>query len=78
MENLQVHRVQLHLRREDYILKKVFLEDLPRWKNGKNRGNINWEKSIGYEVKFIWGNVNGIIKIINYDSNYRFLNIKLF
>ena len=41
--------------------KKVFLECLPR----KNTINIDWMNSVGYKVFFIYGDVEGIVEIIN-------------
>ena len=46
-------------------MKKVFLEDLPK------RGEyINWKKSIGYKVKFIYDDVKGEVKIVDYKNSY--------
>lgn len=47
-------------------MKKVFLDELPkRNKNGKKR-MIDWKNSIGYKVPFIYNDVVGEFKIINY------------
>lgn len=42
-------------------IRKVFLDELPRTKSGK----INWKKSIGYIVHFIYDNIEGNLEIIN-------------
>ena len=34
-------------------MKKVFLDNLPKWESGKYKGRINWKESIGHKVKFI-------------------------
>ena len=32
---------------ENKIIKReIFLEELPRWENGKNKGNISWFNTI--------------------------------
>lgn len=46
-------------------IKKVFLEELPR-KIYKGREFIDWKKCIGCNVKFIYEDIQGWIKIINY------------
>lgn len=44
-------------------LRKVFLDDLPR------RGKlIDWKSSVGHKVKFIYDDIDGEIKILNYIS----------
>lgn len=50
-------------------MRKVFLDDLPRWgKSGMgNEGTINWEESIGYKVSYVYNDKKGEIKIINYE-----------
>ena len=49
--------------------RKVFLDDLPKWGN-----RINWVKSVGYTVRFIYEDIEGEIKIVGY--NNRFLSLK--
>ena len=51
-------------------MRKVFLDDLPRWeKEGMGKiGTINWNKSIGCKVKFIYDDIEGEIKIIDYQT----------
>ena len=61
------------------IERKIFLEELPKKKdisfNNKTRG-INWEKSIGYKVRFIYDDIEGDVEIIEYILEYQFLIIK--
>lgn len=46
-------------------MRKVFLDELPKFKEGNSK-SINWLDSIGCEVKFIYDDIEGIIKIIDY------------
>ena len=52
----------------DGKVKKVFLENLPRWKDGKNKASISWFDTFGKIVRFIYYNTEGNVKIINYNS----------
>ena len=47
-------------------MRKVFLEDLPKWENGANKNRTNWKESIGYRIRFIYDNIEGEFKIIDY------------
>lgn len=50
-------------------MRKVFLDDLPRkYGIGANKDKlvVDWNNSIGCEVKFIYDDVKGILKITNY------------
>lgn len=46
--------------------KKVFLDNLPIWEDTENKGSIKWEQTLGYFVYFIYGNIDGYIKITDY------------
>ena len=51
-------------------MRKVFLDDLPRWKKGEGKGRpntINWSESIGFKVSFVYDDIEGEIEIIDYD-----------
>ena len=50
-------------------IRKVFLDELPRWEYGTNKGKINWTNCIGSKVKFIYNNTYGEVKIIDYNRN---------
>lgn len=52
-------------------MRKVFLENLPRWESGSyaTEGSIDWEKSINHEVSFIYNDIQSKVKIIDYDRN---------
>ena len=42
-------------------MRKVFLDELPRGGKCVNKNSINWKESIGYKVKFVYDNIEGII-----------------
>ena len=45
-------------------MRRIFLDDLP--KRGSMAKQINWKESIGKSVKFIYGDIEGEIQIIDY------------
>jgi len=50
-------------------MRKVFLDDLPRvygFGDNQNKLIIDWKNTIDYEVNFIYDDIEGKIKIINY------------
>jgi hypothetical protein len=56
-------------------MRKVFLDELPRH-SGKNN-KIDWKKSIGYKIKFIYEkDFNGEVEIVAYKSKGQRLKIK--
>lgn len=59
-------------------MRKVFLDDLPRWgKGGKAKeGTINWSLCVGMKVRFIYDTVEGEIEVINYGSKEQKLTVK--
>ena len=60
-------------------MRKCFLDDLPTKEGiGRNKGKltIDWENSIGYQVKFIYDDIEGFIDILDYNSISRKLTIK--
>ena len=60
------------------VMKKTFTDNLPKWQNGRYKGKINWKISINYEVNFIYDNIKGKVKIIDYynKNNRYYLDIK--
>lgn len=51
-------------------MRKVFLDDLPKkYGFGANKDKlvIDWKKSIGYKVKFIYNDIEDEFEIIGYD-----------
>lgn len=53
-------------------MKQVYINNLPRHKNG----NINWKDSIGSTIKFVNDDIFGVIKIVDYDKKNRKVEIK--
>lgn len=53
----------------------VFLENLPRYDEGRLKGNINWNRSIGCNVNFVYNNIEDKVKIISYDKKTQYLTI---
>lgn len=47
-------------------VRKVFLDDLPRWKEGKNKGSINWPQTVGCKVSGVYEGLEFEVEIINY------------
>ncbi len=58
-------------------MRKVFIDDLPKWENGLNKGRINWGECIGYKVKFIYDDIEGEVEIIDYISEKTNKKIKV-
>lgn len=52
-------------------MRKINLENLPRCGD-----QIDWKKSIGYSVEFIYDDIIGVIKIIDYDVYYKKITTK--
>jgi transposase len=49
--------------------KIIYLDHLPRHRDGRNKGKIDWEKCIGYNIKGIYNGDEFEIKIIDYQRN---------
>ena len=50
-------------------MRKVFLDDLPRWDKGEGTGNIgtiNWSKCKGMKVSFMYDDIEGEVELIDY------------
>lgn len=56
-------------------MRKVFLDDLPRWKSGRCIGMINWKETKGCNVNFEYDGLVGMLKIIDFNVNNRKLAI---
>lgn len=61
-------------------MKKVFLEELPM-KNGiginKDKKTVDWKKSIGKTVKYIYDDIEGYVEIVSYEKQKkRYLTIR--
>ena len=60
-------------------MKKVDLANIPKGVGiGANKGKItiNWKGSVGHKVKFIYGDIEGYLKIVDYNSKTQLLSIK--
>lgn len=50
-------------------MKKVFIENLPKWSFGPHKDRVNWKESVGGIVKFIYDQIQGEIKIVDYKQD---------
>lgn len=57
-------------------MRKVFLDDLPRWESGTNKGKIKWDECVGIKVKIVYDNVEYEIEIIKYEKKGQKLYLK--
>ena len=48
-------------------IRKVYLDDLPRWRNKKDR--IDWNLSIGHKVKGVYEGIDFEVEIVKIDEN---------
>ncbi|AWG44158.1 hypothetical protein BEH_24215 [Priestia filamentosa] len=58
------------------MTREVYLDNLPKWETGGNKGRIDWSKSAGYKVGFLYNDVKGYIEILDYDKNKQILVTK--
>ena len=49
-------------------VRKIFLENLPVYKDGKNKGKVDWKNTIGYDVSFVYDDIKGYISIVKYEK----------
>lgn len=47
------------------IKRKMFLEELPKYESGANKGHIDWVNSIGISVHFIYDDIQGELPILD-------------
>ena len=47
-------------------MRKIFLSELPRYKDGRYKGKINWKESIGFKLNFIYDDIEDCLEIIDY------------
>ena len=57
-------------------MRKVFLEDLPKWERGSHKDKVNWKESVGYKVEFMYENISGFIEIIDYNNKTGYITLK--
>ena len=55
---------------------KIFLEELPRYKEGRSKNRINWTNSINYTINGVYNDIEFKTRIINYDIVTQKLTIK--
>lgn len=58
------------------MIREVYLENLPKWETGGNKGKVNWLKSIGNKVEFLYDDIEGNIEIINYNKQKQAVLVK--
>lgn len=63
------------------IVNKVFIDHLPRWNSGINsgrgvEGTVNWKKSVGEKVNFIYKDIEGTVNIVGYNPKNRSVIVK--
>lgn len=56
------------------IKREIFLDELPR--SGNSTKRIDFINSIGYKVKFIYGDIEGEVKILDFNNDNNMLTIK--
>ncbi len=54
-------------------MNKVYLDELPKWQGGKGngqgrKGSIKWKDCISHDVKFIYNGIEGVVKIVDYET----------
>lgn len=76
-DNLEMIEIVKNILSEGMVVKltkMIFTDNLPR-KNNKNN-KINWKEAVGYDVEFIYKEIKGIVKIVNYDDKTNQLFLK--
>jgi len=57
-------------------MREVFIDNLPKHKEGNNKGGVSWSNCIGYKVKFVYDNIEGKIEILKYYLGKQRLDVK--
>lgn len=58
------------------FLRKVYLKSLPKWEKGTNKDKINWKDSVNHIIGFVYDDIEGEFKILDYDSGKRILKLQ--
>lgn len=51
-------------------VRKVFLDDLPKWENGIYKGKTNWKESVGHSIRFSYEGLHDTLMIVKYKYPY--------
>lgn len=57
-------------------MRKIFLDNLPRWEKGGHKGRVKWKETPGHSVKFIYDDLEGEINILDYHNKTNKLTLK--
>lgn len=55
---------------------EIYLDELPKWEQGTNKGRINWNEAVGCKINFIYDSSKGVIEVIKYNKLKQQLTIK--
>lgn len=58
-------------------MREIFLNELPRYKDGRYKGKINWKESIGFKLNFIYDDIESYLEIIDYIREGNTVKIKI-
>lgn len=56
---------------------KIYVDNLPKWKSGKNIGKIKWRDTVGYTVLTLYQNIEYLIKIEYFDIKTKKITINI-
>jgi rubrerythrin len=57
-------------------LKKVYLDNLPKYTSGCYKNKIDWKNCVGKEINFVNDDINGMIKILEYNKSKQQVKIQ--
>lgn len=57
-------------------MRKVFLDELPRWEKGGNKGKINWSECVGLKIPFEYDEIKSEFEVVDYKKQTGYLTIK--
>lgn len=57
-------------------MRRVYTDELPRYEEGRHKGSICWDRTIGMCVKFTYDDIEGKVEIVGYDKENQKLIIK--
>ena len=60
--------MKIERRYHSLLLKKVFIEDLPKYESGNQKGKINWTECIGCKVKFVFESKKFIFLLLDFKN----------